>query len=41
MFEKMLYAGWGDMGFNSHMRNTASLDKCVDVRMISRFLLQA
>ncbi len=34
MFEKMLFAGWGDMDFNSHMRNTAFLDKCVDVRMM-------
>ena len=34
MFEKTLFAGWSDMDFNSHMRNTAFLDKCVDVRMI-------
>jgi len=34
MFEKILYAGWGDMDFNSHMRNTAYLDKSGDVRMI-------
>lgn len=34
MFEKVLIAGWGDMDFNSHMRNTAFLDKCVDVRMM-------
>ena len=34
MFEKTLFAGWGDMDFNSHMRNTAFLDKSVDVRMM-------
>ena len=34
MFEKMLVAGWGDMDFNSHMRNTAFLDKSADVRMM-------
>lgn len=34
MYEKMLMAGWGDMDFNSHMRNTAYLDKCGDVRMM-------
>ena len=34
MFEKRLYAGWGDMDFNSHMRNTAFLDKSADVRMM-------
>ncbi len=34
MFEKVLFAGWSDMDFNSHMRNTAFLDKCVDVRMM-------
>lgn len=34
MFEKTLYAGWGDMDFNSHMRNTAFLDKSGDVRMM-------
>jgi len=34
MFEKQLFAGWGDMDFNSHMRNTAFLDKSADVRMI-------
>ncbi len=34
MFEKMLMAGWGDMDFNSHMRNTAFLDKSADVRMM-------
>ena len=34
MFEKRLIAGWGDMDFNSHMRNTAFLDKAADVRMM-------
>jgi acyl-CoA thioester hydrolase len=34
MFEKKMYAGWGDMDFNSHMRNTAYLDKSGDVRMM-------
>jgi len=34
MFEKKLFAGWGDMDFNSHMRNTAYLDKSGDVRMM-------
>ena len=34
MFEKRLLAGWGDMDFNSHMRNTAFLDKSADVRMM-------
>ena len=34
MFERLLTAGWGDMDFNSHMRNTAFLDKAADVRMM-------
>jgi acyl-CoA thioester hydrolase len=34
MFEKTLVAGWGDMDFNSHMRNTSYLDKGADVRMM-------
>lgn len=33
VFEKMLYARWGDMDFNGHMRNTAYLDASADVRM--------
>src|SRR5512147_2289629 len=33
-YEKTLYAGWGDMDFNAHMRNTAYLDKAADVRMM-------
>jgi acyl-CoA thioester hydrolase len=38
MYSKTLYAGWGDMDFNSHMRNTAYLDKCADVRQM--FLME-
>lgn len=34
MFEKTMMAGWGDMDFNSHMRNTAFLDKAGDIRML-------
>jgi acyl-CoA thioester hydrolase len=34
MYEKTFFAGWGDMDFNSHMRNTAYLDKSADVRMM-------
>jgi acyl-CoA thioester hydrolase len=32
MFTRRLYAGWGDMDFNAHMKNTAYLDKSADVR---------
>jgi len=32
MYSKTLYAGWADMDFNSHMANTAYLDKTADVR---------
>lgn len=34
MYTKKLYAGWGDMDFNSHMKNTAYLDKAADVRQM-------
>lgn len=34
MYKKRLMAGWGDMDFNAHMRNTAYLDKSADVRMM-------
>ncbi len=34
MYEHTLIAGWGDMDFNAHMRNTAYLDKSADVRML-------
>jgi acyl-CoA thioester hydrolase len=38
MYTKKLYAGWGDMDFNSHMKHTAYLDKTADVRQ--RFLME-
>ncbi len=34
VYSKTLFAGWGDMDFNSHMKNTAFLDKSADVRMM-------
>ncbi len=34
MFERTMIAGWGDMDFNSHMRNTAFLDRSADLRMM-------
>ena len=34
MFERSFIAGWGDMDFNSHMRNTAFLDRSADSRMM-------
>jgi len=34
MYSRKLIAGWGDMDFNSHMKNTAFLDKSADVRMM-------
>jgi acyl-CoA thioester hydrolase len=34
MYSKTLFAGWADMDFNSHMKNTAFLDKAADVRML-------
>ena len=33
-FTRTVIAGWGDMDFNGHMRNTAYLDKSGDVRMM-------
>jgi acyl-CoA thioester hydrolase len=33
-FEKTLVAGWRDMDYNSHMANTAYLDRAADVRMM-------
>ena len=33
-YSRRLFAGWGDMDFNSHMKNTAFLDKSADVRMM-------
>jgi len=38
MYSKTLYAGWADMDFNSHMKNTAYLDKTADVRQM--FLME-
>jgi acyl-CoA thioester hydrolase len=35
LFERTLLAGWGEMDFDAHMRNTAYLDKASDVRMMS------
>jgi acyl-CoA thioester hydrolase len=32
VYSKTLFAGWADMDFNSHMKNTAFLDKSADVR---------
>lgn len=37
MYTKKLYAGWADMDSNSHMRNTAYLDKAADVRQTISF----
>ncbi len=34
MYSKTLFASWADMDFNSHMKNTAFLDKSADVRMM-------
>ena len=34
MYSRTLLAGWADMDFNSHMRNTAFLDKSADVRVM-------
>lgn len=34
MYSKRLLAGWSDMDFNSHMKNTAFLDKAADVRLM-------
>jgi acyl-CoA thioester hydrolase len=34
MFVRTFFAGWGDMDFNSHMKNTAYLNKSADIRMM-------
>lgn len=34
MYSKTLFAGWADMDFNAHMKNTAFLDKSADLRMM-------
>jgi len=33
VYSKTTFAGWADMDFNSHMKNTAFLDKGADVRL--------
>jgi len=33
-FSKTFHVRWGDVDSNAHMRNTAYLDLCVDVRMM-------
>lgn len=34
MYRRSFVAGWADMDFNGHMRNTAFLDRAADVRML-------
>jgi len=34
VYSRTLFAGWGDMDFNAHMKNTAYLDISGDVRMM-------
>ena len=34
MFERQIRVGWSDLDANSHMRNTAYLDRAADTRMI-------
>lgn len=34
MYSKTFFASWADMDFNSHMKNTAFLDKSADLRMM-------
>lgn len=34
MFKRTFFAGWGDIDFNSHMGNTAYLNKASDMRMM-------
>jgi acyl-CoA thioester hydrolase len=34
MFQHSMIAGWGDMDFNGHMRNTAYLDRSADTRVL-------
>ncbi len=34
MFTRDFTAGWSDMDFNAHMRNTAYLDRAADLRMM-------
>jgi acyl-CoA thioester hydrolase len=34
IFSKTFHVGWADLDSNAHMKNTAYLDKAVDVRMM-------
>ena len=34
MFERILTVGWGQTDFNGHLRNSAFLDMCSDVRLM-------
>ncbi|MEI8298923.1 MAG: thioesterase family protein [Pseudomonadota bacterium] len=34
MYSKRFLAGWSEMDFNGHMKNTAFLDKAADVRLM-------
>jgi acyl-CoA thioester hydrolase len=34
MYRKRFIAGWSDMDFNAHMKNTAFLDRAADVRLM-------
>lgn len=34
MFEKQFIVGWADVDANGHMRNSAYLDRCSDIRMM-------
>jgi acyl-CoA thioester hydrolase len=34
MFERTFTVGWADMDMNGHMKNTAYMDRCGDVRMM-------
>lgn len=34
MYSRRMTAGWADMDFNSHMKNTSFLDKAADVRLM-------
>jgi acyl-CoA thioester hydrolase len=34
VYAKTFFASWADMDFNSHMKNTAFLDKSADLRMM-------
>ena len=34
LFERILTVGWGQTDFNGHLRNSAFLDMCSDVRLM-------